>query len=358
MSVSDELMWRYFALVLCDDDATVAAARDDVEAGRRHPREVKDELGAPHRGPVPRRSRRARGLAPSSPGSSSRRSCPTDMPEVAGRAGSTSKTAASASSTCWSRPDWRRATARPAGWCSRARCASTTRRSPTRDSFLAPADGAVIRCGKRGFARVKLRERARRDPAITPGSGIASPRSSPTGHGHGAWQTVPPGARTCPRGAMALLPATMPLNPRGGRTRAVAAKRSGECPLRRPGAAGRGRPSVMKLARARPPRFSRAATRSSAPSVRSSGTPDIQRARQVHIVHDHVERPGRVRPGTRRHRPRSISRPWRSSAMYWRARRTTSGSISTPVISRSGEQVAQLPGHRAAAQAQDEDGRG
>ena len=45
MSVSDELMWRYFSLVLCDRDEDVERMRADVAAGRRHPRDVKDELG-------------------------------------------------------------------------------------------------------------------------------------------------------------------------------------------------------------------------------------------------------------------------------------------------------------------------
>jgi tyrosyl-tRNA synthetase len=38
MSVSDEMMWRYYSLVLCAGDADIAALK------QRHPREVKDEL--------------------------------------------------------------------------------------------------------------------------------------------------------------------------------------------------------------------------------------------------------------------------------------------------------------------------
>lgn len=44
MSVRDELMWRYFSLVLCRTESEVAALRKDLEAGFRHPRDVKDEL--------------------------------------------------------------------------------------------------------------------------------------------------------------------------------------------------------------------------------------------------------------------------------------------------------------------------
>ena len=45
MSVSDELMWRYFSLVLCMPEGEIAAIREAVASGARHPRDVKDELG-------------------------------------------------------------------------------------------------------------------------------------------------------------------------------------------------------------------------------------------------------------------------------------------------------------------------
>ena len=44
MSIPDELMWRYFSLVLCRNESEVAALRKGVETGARHPRDVKDEL--------------------------------------------------------------------------------------------------------------------------------------------------------------------------------------------------------------------------------------------------------------------------------------------------------------------------
>jgi tyrosyl-tRNA synthetase len=44
MSVSDDLMWRYFVLVLGRPEAEVAALRAEVERGERNPREVKDGL--------------------------------------------------------------------------------------------------------------------------------------------------------------------------------------------------------------------------------------------------------------------------------------------------------------------------
>jgi len=45
MSVSDDLMWRYFALVLCMPEAELSALKEAVRSGARHPRDVKDELG-------------------------------------------------------------------------------------------------------------------------------------------------------------------------------------------------------------------------------------------------------------------------------------------------------------------------
>ncbi|MEX2607354.1 MAG: tyrosine--tRNA ligase [Kiritimatiellia bacterium] len=44
MSVSDELMWRYFSLVLGMPDPEVAALKAAVESGDRNPRQVKDDL--------------------------------------------------------------------------------------------------------------------------------------------------------------------------------------------------------------------------------------------------------------------------------------------------------------------------
>lgn len=44
MSVSDELMWKYFLHILCRAPAEIAAMQADVAGGRLHPRQVKDEL--------------------------------------------------------------------------------------------------------------------------------------------------------------------------------------------------------------------------------------------------------------------------------------------------------------------------
>jgi tyrosyl-tRNA synthetase len=44
MSIPDELMERYFSLVLCRPEAGLAALRKELASGSRHPRDVKDEL--------------------------------------------------------------------------------------------------------------------------------------------------------------------------------------------------------------------------------------------------------------------------------------------------------------------------
>jgi len=44
MSVSDELMWRYFSLTLCRKGDDIARLQQSVKNGSLHPREVKDEL--------------------------------------------------------------------------------------------------------------------------------------------------------------------------------------------------------------------------------------------------------------------------------------------------------------------------
>ena len=44
MSISDELMWRYFELVLCRSAEDLAPLRAGVETGERHPRDVKEAL--------------------------------------------------------------------------------------------------------------------------------------------------------------------------------------------------------------------------------------------------------------------------------------------------------------------------
>lgn len=45
MSVSDELMWKYFLYILCRQPAEIESVQARVASGELHPRAVKDELG-------------------------------------------------------------------------------------------------------------------------------------------------------------------------------------------------------------------------------------------------------------------------------------------------------------------------
>jgi tyrosyl-tRNA synthetase len=44
MSIPDELMWRYFSLVLCRAESEINGLKKNLETGQRHPRDIKDEL--------------------------------------------------------------------------------------------------------------------------------------------------------------------------------------------------------------------------------------------------------------------------------------------------------------------------
>lgn len=44
MSVSDDLMWRYFELVLCETPDRIEAMKADAVSGKQHPRDIKDRL--------------------------------------------------------------------------------------------------------------------------------------------------------------------------------------------------------------------------------------------------------------------------------------------------------------------------
>lgn len=44
MSIHDNLMWRYYSLILCKSDSDIQAMRQAVEQGKQHPRDIKDAL--------------------------------------------------------------------------------------------------------------------------------------------------------------------------------------------------------------------------------------------------------------------------------------------------------------------------
>ena len=149
MSVSDDLMWRYFSLVLCLPDEEIAALKAAVAAGARHPRDVKDELG---RRVVAKFHGEAAGVEASAEFARvfSQNQLPTDMPEVvvpadkigiltlmvkAGLAPSTSEA--------------RRLVQAGAVHVGDDKVADFRLE-------IQPQDGVVIRSGKRGFAKIKV----------------------------------------------------------------------------------------------------------------------------------------------------------------------------------------------------------
>ena len=149
MSVSDDLMWRYFSLVLCLPDAEIAALKAAVASGARHPRDVKDELG---RRVVAKFHGEAAGIEASAEFARvfSQNQLPTDMPEVvvpadkigiltlmvkAGLAPSTSEA--------------RRLVQAGAVHVGEDKVSDFRLE-------IQPKDGLIIRSGKRGFAKIKV----------------------------------------------------------------------------------------------------------------------------------------------------------------------------------------------------------
>ena len=149
MSVSDDLRWRYFSVVLCLPDAEIAALKAAVASGARHPRDVKDELG---RRVVAKFHGEAAGTEASAEFARvfSQNQLPTDMPEVvvpaekigilnlmvkAGLAPSTSEA--------------RRLVQAGAVHVGEDKVADFRLE-------IQPQDGVVIRSGKRGFAKIKV----------------------------------------------------------------------------------------------------------------------------------------------------------------------------------------------------------
>ena len=149
MSVSDDLMWRYFSLVLCLPEEEISALKAAVASGARHPRDVKDELGR-------RIVEKFHGAAAGAEASAefarvfSQNQLPTDIPEVAVPAAKIGilnlmVKAGLAPSTS----EARRLVQAGAVKIGDDKVADFRLE-------VAPKDGVVIRSGKRGFAKLKL----------------------------------------------------------------------------------------------------------------------------------------------------------------------------------------------------------
>lgn len=149
MSVSDDLMWRYFSLVLCDSDADIAALRDDVAAGRRHPRDVKDAL-ARRIVSLFHPAEAAEAAAAEFSRVFSHNELPADIPEYVLPAAPVGLlnlmvTAKLASSTS----DARRLVQAGAVHLDGEKVADFR-------TTVTPHDGLVIKSGKRGYARIRI----------------------------------------------------------------------------------------------------------------------------------------------------------------------------------------------------------
>jgi tyrosyl-tRNA synthetase len=149
MSVSDELMWRYFSLVLCLPEAEIAAIRAAVASGARHPRDVKDELGRR----IVEKFHGAEAAAEASAEFArvfSQNQLPTDMPEVAVPADKIGiLTLLVKAGLAPSTSEARRLV--------QAGAVRVDDEKITDFRFeLAPHDGMVLKSGKRGFAKLKL----------------------------------------------------------------------------------------------------------------------------------------------------------------------------------------------------------
>ena len=148
MSVSDELMWRYFSLVLCLPELEMRALQTAVKAGARHPREVKDELG---RKVVAKFCGEAAGAEASAEFARvfSEHQIPTDMPEITVTEGTIGVIALIIKAgLAASNGEAKRLVQQGAVELAGQKCADPR-------ALVAIEDGAVLRCGKRGFVRLR-----------------------------------------------------------------------------------------------------------------------------------------------------------------------------------------------------------
>jgi tyrosyl-tRNA synthetase len=148
MSVSDELMWRYFALVLCLPEPDVRALQTAVQAGARHPRDVKDELA---RRVVAKFCGEAAATTASAEFARvfSERQVPTDMPEVTLTEGTLGLMALLVKAgLAESNGEAKRLVQQGAVELAGAKLTDPR-------AQVEITDGAVLRCGKRGFVRLR-----------------------------------------------------------------------------------------------------------------------------------------------------------------------------------------------------------
>ncbi|MFH0952760.1 MAG: tyrosine--tRNA ligase [Verrucomicrobiota bacterium] len=150
MSVSDELMWKYFALVLCMPEDELKELQKAVKEGKRHPRDVKDDLARR----VVARFHDATAAEEASTEFArvfSQKQVPEDVPTVTVAAGRMAVIpllvkAKLASSNSEARRLIQQGAVEVGG-----------ERLNDPKAEIEPVDGTVIRCGKRGFVRLAVR---------------------------------------------------------------------------------------------------------------------------------------------------------------------------------------------------------
>jgi tyrosyl-tRNA synthetase len=147
MSVSDDLMWRYFSLVLCMQEAEIETLRQAVKGGQRHPRDIKDELA---RSVVARFHGAEAGQAESAEFARvfSKKELPSDIPSLElTSAGATLIEALVKAGLAESNSEARRLIQQGAVEVGGQKVADPKAKPDM-------PDGTIIRCGKRGFAKV------------------------------------------------------------------------------------------------------------------------------------------------------------------------------------------------------------
>jgi len=153
MSVSDELMWRYFSFILCTSDAEVNEMRTAVAEGKRHPRDVKDDLGQQIVARFHDESA-AKDASAEFARVFSKNQLPDDIPEVLIPAGEREDgkvgilTVLTKAGLASSNSEARRLVQQGA-----VKVGDDKISDPK--AFLNIPDGTVVKCGKRGFARIQ-----------------------------------------------------------------------------------------------------------------------------------------------------------------------------------------------------------
>ena len=151
MSISDELMWRYFELLSFKPLAEIAALKNRVADGA-NPRDVKIELAKEIVARFHSASAAETALSEFRRALSRRRRCPRILCRRCWR----SIRRALSLRMCSKRADLRPAPRRPTAKSTKAPCASTAQRVTDRALMVLPGADHIFQVGSRRFARLQL----------------------------------------------------------------------------------------------------------------------------------------------------------------------------------------------------------